>query len=295
MLPPSLRDDLKKLLALEYRTEVGTLQVQPVGGGSINQTYKLHFSDSKVLFCKINNAATFPHLFLKEQQGLEALQKTGLVKTPNVVSCTTIQNYQVLLLEWIDSGPKTTAFFDTFGMQLAGLHQTTAEAFGWAADNYMGSVPQQNTYHPDWTSFFVHQRLQPLVEQCLSKNLLTAKEHGLFEKLYQRLPLLFDDGEKPALLHGDLWSGNYMCSHRGEPVLIDPAVYYGHRCMDLAMTTLFGGFDKRFYQSYAHYFPLSNMYSEQLRLCNLYPLLIHLLLFGRSYLTPVQQTLSDFL
>jgi fructosamine-3-kinase len=133
------------------------------------------------------------------------------------------------------------------------------------------------------------------VQQCLSKGLLTAKEHGLFEKLYERLPQLFDDGEKPALLHGDLWSGNYLCSHEAKPVLIDPAVYYGHRCMDLAMTTLFGRFDKRFYEAYAHHFPLPKNYGEQFRLCNLYPLLIHLLLFGRSYLTSVQQTLLDFL
>jgi fructosamine-3-kinase len=159
----------------------------------------------------------------------------------------------------------------------------------------MGSVPQLNTPDRDWTSFFIHRRLEPLVQQCLSKGLLTAKEHGLFEKLYERLPQLFDDGETPALLHGDLWSGNYLCSHEAEPVLIDPAVYYGHRCMDLAMTTLFGGFDKRFYEAYAHHFPLPKNYGEQFRLCNLYPLLIHLLLFGRSYLTSVQQTLLDFL
>jgi protein-ribulosamine 3-kinase len=89
----------------------------------------------------------------------------------------------------------------------------TFETFGWEHDNYMGSVPQQNTPDPDWTSFFIHRRLEPLVQQCLSKGLLTAKEHGLFEKLYERLPQLFDDGEKPALLHGDLWSGNYLCSH----------------------------------------------------------------------------------
>jgi fructosamine-3-kinase len=295
MLPLTLYDNLKKLLVQTHHAQDGTLQVEPVGGGSINQTYKLTFSKSHVLFCKVNNAATFPQLFSKEQEGLKALQKAGPVKTPGVIACATLQSYQVLLLEWIDSGPKTPAFFETFGKQLAALHQTTATAFGWEHDNYMGSVPQQNTRDPDWTSFFIHRRLEPLVQQCLSKHLLTAKEHGLFEKFYQRLPQLFDDGEKPALLHGDLWSGNYLCNQQAEPVLIDPAVYYGHRCMDLAMTTLFGGFDKRFYDTYAHYFPLPKNYTEQLKLCNLYPLLIHLLLFGRSYLTPVQQTLFDFL
>ena len=295
MLPSSLYDDLKKLLTEAYGTPVVKFRVQPVRGGSINQTFKLDLSASRVLFCNVNNAATFPHLFLNEQQGLEALRKAGPVKTPGIIACATLQSYQVLLLEWIDSGTKTPAFFERFGKQLAALHQTTSETFGWVQDNYMGSVPQQNTLHQDWTPFFVHRRLEPLVQQCLSKHLLTAKEYGLFEKLYQRLPQLFADGEKPALLHGDLWGGNYLCNQQAEPVLIDPAVYYGHRCMDLAMTTLFGGFDKRFYDAYAHHFPLPKNYNEQLRLCNLYPLLIHLLLFGRSYLTPVQQTLLDFL
>jgi fructosamine-3-kinase len=113
--------------------------------------------------------------------------------------------------------------------------------------------------------------------------------------LYQKLPQFFDDGEKPALLHGDLWSGNYMCSCTGTPLLIDPAVYYGHRCMDLAMTTLFGGFDAAFYEAYQHYFPLPKNYAVQREICNLYPLLIHLLLFGRSYLTSIQQTLAHLL
>jgi protein-ribulosamine 3-kinase len=295
MLPQPLYNDLKKLLVQAYGTSCDDLQVQPVGGGSINQTYKLTFLKSHVLFCKVNNAATFPHLFLKEKHGLEALRKSRTVKTPGIVACATLQSYQLLLLEWIESGRKTPTFFEAFGKQLAALHQTTSETFGWEHDNYMGSVPQQNTPDREWTSFFIHRRLEPLVQQCLSKNLLSAREHGLFEELYQRLPQLFDDGEKPALLHGDLWSGNYLCSHQAEPVLIDPAVYYGHRCMDIAMTTLFGGFDKLFYDAYAHHFPLPKNDTEQLRLCNLYPLLVHLLLFGRSYLTPVQQTLLDFL
>jgi protein-ribulosamine 3-kinase len=295
MLPQQLYEDLKKLLAQQYHTPVDTLQFQSVGGGSINQTGKLTFSNTHALFCKINKAAAFPHLFLKERQGLEALRKTGVMKTPEVVACTVLEEYQVLVLEWIESGRKTELFFKRFGEQLAALHKTTAENFGWETDNYMGSVPQQNNPNASWSTFFIQQRLQPLVQQCAAKQLLPAAEHGLFEKLYERLPQWFEDGEKPALLHGDLWSGNYMRSSNNEPVLIDPAVYCGHRSMDLAMTTLFGGFDKAFYESYHYHFPLPHNYKEQFELCNLYPLLIHLLLFGRNYLTAIQQTLRHFL
>lgn len=295
MLPQQLYEDLKKLLAQQFNQTITDLHFQPVGGGSINQTYQLTFSNTHTFFCKINKAATFPHLFLKEKQGLEALRKTGAIKTPEVISYATLDDYQILLLEWIESGTKTTSFFKTFGEQLAQLHQHTAENFGWETDNYMGSVPQQNHFEKDWITFFINQRLEPLAQQCRSKNLLPQNEYGLLKKLYQKLPQFFDDGEKPALLHGDLWSGNYMCNSNSEPVLIDPAVYYGHRCMDLGMTTLFGGFDKAFYEAYHYHFPLPKGHEAQLDICNLYPLLIHLLLFGRGYLTSIQQTLQHLL
>lgn len=283
------------MLAQQFNEKVDALDLQPVGGGSINQTYKLTFSNTHTWFCKINHAAKFLHLFLKEKQGLEALRKTGAIKTPEVIAYAVLNDYQVLILEWIESGPKTTHFFKTFAEQLAALHRITAENFGWEVDNYIGSVPQQNRFQKDWATFFIEQRLGPLVQQCLAKNLLSEKEYGLFKNLYQKLPRFFDDGEGPALLHGDLWSGNYMCNQDGAPVLIDPAVYYGHRCMDLAMTTLFGGFDTSFYEAYQRCFPLPEDYKQQLEICNLYPLLIHLLLFGRSYLTPIQQTLKHLL
>ena len=295
MLPHRLYEDLKKLLAQQFNKPIDNLQVQPIGGGSINETFKLTFSNTHTLFCKINNAATFPHLFVKEKEALEALAKTGAIKTPGVISCAVLDDYQILVLEWIESARTTDQFFKTFGEQLAALHQNTAASFGWETNNYMGSVPQSNAFDSNWVSFFVQQRLEPLVQQCRNKNLLSPADHEHFKKLYQRLPQLFDDDEKPALLHGDLWSGNFMCSKNGEPVLIDPAVYYGHRCIDLAMTTLFGGFDAVFYQSYNYHFPLPKNYVEQFKVCNLYPLLIHLLLFGRSYLTSIQQTLRHFL
>lgn len=212
---------------------------------------------------------------------------------PEVVDHFCSDDQQVLLLEWIPAGPRTKEFWKAFGSGLAALHQIHNEHHGLDHDNYMGSVEQANDREADWCRFFMHRRLQPLVQQCTHQNLLNPKHLQLFEKLYKRLPGLFE-AEPPSLLHGDLWSGNFMCDDASRPVLIDPAVYYGHRSMDLGMTTLFGGFDAQFYQSYHYHYPLPSNYAEQWQVCNLYPLLIHLRLFGSSYRSQIESTLQAF-
>jgi Fructosamine-3-kinase len=142
-------------------------------------------------------------------------------------------------------------------------------------------------------SFFVRRRLQPQIEIARVNQLLHAKHLTAFENLYHELGNIFNN-EQPSLLHGDLWSGNFMCDQNSGPVLIDPAVYFGHRSMDLAMTTLFGGFERSFYESYNHHFPFPNNYDEQWDVCNLYPLLIHLNLFGSGYLSQIENILRKF-
>jgi len=266
-------------------------RVQFVGGGSINETYRLQFDDSKV-FCKVNSATNFPGLFVKEKAGLALLEKQGVIKTPSVIDCFEVFGHQVLVLEWVEEGLRTETFWKKFGEQLAALHHVTTESFGLEEDNYMGSVPQQNKRQKDWIAFFTKQRLQPLITKCTEKNLLGPNHLQLFEKLFLLLPDIFETTQKPSLLHGDLWSGNFICSHNHEPVLIDPAVYYGHRSMDLAMTTLFGGFHTSFYEAYDYHYSFPANYEEQLAICNLYPLLIHLYLFGRSYLPQIEHTLN---
>lgn len=294
MLPQHLYNHLLEVLSLHLGQKVNTFFAESIGGGSINQTYRLQLPGNDSFFCKINSASRFPHLFLKEKRGLQVLAETGQIKVPKVVAYTAFDDNQVLLLEWIESGTKDKSFFSYFGRQLAALHQCHHHQFGFDADNYMGSVPQQNTFSNDWCTFFTEQRLQPLVKKCNAKNLLDANDINLFEKVYKRLPQIFDDAQQPALLHGDLWSGNYMCNEAGEPVLIDPAVYYGHPAMDLGMTTLFGGFDSAFYESYNDHLPLLVNHKEQWQICNLYPLLIHLLLFGKGYLSGIRQTTKAF-
>jgi protein-ribulosamine 3-kinase len=294
MPAPQLMPLLASIVSDYLGTPVTRLNMAPIGGGSINQTFQLTTGGGQKFFCKINDAQTFPDLFVKEKRGLEAIGETSVIKVPNVIYCGQQGAQQVLLLEWIEPGATNKAFWKSFGEGLAALHKISHTHFGGAEDNYMGSVPQQNKWEQNWTDFFIHHRLQPRVQQCRHKDLLTANHTKGFEKVCQRLSQIFSEDSKPCMVHGDLWSGNFMCNTQAQPVLIDPATYFGHRSVDLGMTTLFGGFDPLFYEAYHHHFPLPANYKEQWKTANLYPLLIHLLLFGKSYLPKIEQTLHDF-
>jgi len=289
--PTALQTAIEQKLTTHFSiTE--KINFSPIGGGSINDTHRISFG-SQSFFCKVNSATKFPQLFAKEKAGLELIATQGIMKTPSVIDCFENDDEQLLLMEWIQEGERTESFWKIFGQQLAAVHQISSESFGLDDDNYMGSVPQSNRMHRNWTSFFTNERLQPMTKRCFDKNLLTKNHLQAFENLQQKLPGIFEK-ENPSLLHGDLWSGNFMCNHSGEPVLIDPAVYYGHRSVDLAMSTLFGGFRQPFYEAYHYHFPLPMNHEEQWAVCNLYPLLIHLYLFGSSYLTQIERTLSVF-
>jgi fructosamine-3-kinase len=284
---------LKNTIAKKLNCNKEDLQLNSVSGGSINYTVKISIKNKENYFIKINDAKKFPGLFLQEKSGLQLLQKQNIFIVPNVIDNFEVDNKQILILEWIDSGNKTNDFWKHFGKQLAQLHFTSNENFGLESDNYMGSVIQKNNQSKDWIYFFIHQRLQPLINECITKKLLTTSYIAKFENLYKHLPSIYTI-EKPSLLHGDLWSGNFICNHLNQPVLIDPAIYFGHRSVDLGMTTLFGGFEKQFYKSYQYHFPLPKNHKEQWQVSNLYPLLIHLLLFGKSYLSSIDSVLNTY-
>jgi len=287
--------------------ETNPLQIRAVGGGSINNAYLITTSKQQHWFCKINDASRFPDLFVLESQGLALLGATATIRVPEVVACEVIAGKQVLVLEWIGEGLRSGSFWTTFGRQLAQLHHISGPHFGLSRpsfptdpssrvdplNNYMGSLPQSNTPSPDWVEFFRDQRLQPQLKLAVDNGHLGAREIRQFQGLYKTLDTIFEK-ESPALLHGDLWSGNFLCDEEDHPVLIDPAVYYGHRSMDLAMTTLFGGFDRSFYEAYAWHYPFPPNYQQQWDICNLYPLLIHLNLFGKSYLGNILHTIQRF-
>ena len=280
-------------------TGVNLPVLYPVEGGSINAAYRITTKNNAQWFSKINDSTAFPDLLEKESRGLDFLRMQSIFRIPAVVACETARGTQILLLEWINQGPATTAFWHLFGEQLARLHQVSAEfpsataTFGLSWNNYMGALPQSNTPSLQWVDFFIQQRLDPQLRLAAEKGLLAPAALRSFERLYRVLPDIFGE-EAPSLLHGDLWSGNFLCDDKSRPVLIDPAVYFGHRSIDLAMTTLFGGFDPAFYQAYAYHFPFPVNYREQWEICNLYPLLIHLNLFGKSYSGSILNTIQRF-
>jgi fructosamine-3-kinase len=295
----SIQKYLTQLLSEKLGLSVSSLQFHPVGGGSINDTCQVKINNNIKFFLKLNSAAKYPALFEKEKIGLQFLGKQKIIHTTSVIASDVVNDQQVLILEWIESGLKTEQFWKQFGKQLAALHRQTWSGnhgesfFGFTENNYMGALPQVNAQKENWIDFFIHCRLEPQIKLAVEKNLIRANHIAAFENLYSRLISIFNN-ENSALLHGDLWAGNFMCNENSQPVLIDPAVYFGHRSMDLAMTTLFGGFAKFFYESYNYHFPLPGNYDEQWEICNLYPLLIHLNLFGSSYLRQIEGTLRKF-
>lgn len=270
------------------------IDVRPMGGGSINDTYRISTTTGGPRwFCKVNDRSRFPSLFENEFDGLRLLGSTGVFRVPRILACTVSGDHQILLLEYIDEGPRTPAFWEQFGQRLAALHRITQPVFGLSHSNYMGALPQDNTSSASWPDFFVHRRLEPQVRMAFDRGLLDHAAVKQFTTLYRRLDDIFPP-EPPALLHGDLWSGNFLCDTDSLPVVIDPAVYFGHRSMDLAMTTLFGGFDRAFYASYAAHYPLPPNHPDQWAVANLYPLLIHLNQFGLSYLSNILHTIRGF-
>ena len=264
-----------------------------VSGGSINIAYELQTAGGKY-FLKVNHKALYPGMFAAEAEGLKLLTQTNTVKVPVIVLQGDAGNESFLLLEWVDAKRGSVQATQNLGVQLAQMHRNTADEFGLDHDNYIGSLPQSNRKHAKWSDFFIQERLQPMVSLAADKRLLEYADAGNFEKLYTKLPELFEE-EAPALLHGDLWSGNYLTTLADEPYLIDPAVYYGHREADLAMTSLFGGFSHEFYRDYNEAFPLAKGWQKRTDLWNLYPLLVHLNLFGAGYLDRVRDAVKSYL
>ncbi|MCK9421107.1 MAG: fructosamine kinase family protein [Bacteroidales bacterium] len=266
--------------------------VRPLSGGSINRVYFL--STDQGSFClKFNLAKAFPGMFETEAKGLSLLEHTGKIRVPAVVGAVTLTQYSYLLLEYIEASRRIPDFMADFGRSLAMLHKNSNSRFGLDHANYIGSLPQQNKWHDDWNSFFVEERLEYQIMLARNSGVLSENTRKQFDLLFPRLKDLFPK-ENPALIHGDLWSGNFITSETGRPCLIDPAVYYGHREIDLAMSTLFGGFSSDFYTSYDEVFPLEKGWRARLDLYNLYPLLVHLNLFGSGYLGSILSILKKF-
>ena len=268
-------------------------KVNTVSGGDISKAYCVHTSTQR-FFLKVNESAIASKMFLAEKKGLENINLAKIIKAPEVIRCGQHESNSYLLLEFIESKNPTSKEFETLGHQLADLHTfSTGDSFGWEQDNYIGNLPQSNKNHKDWTLFYVHERLLPQLKMAKEKGLLNSIEIPSESNLVQGCRQFFPK-VKPALLHGDLWSGNYLISHQGIPYLIDPALYFGHHEVDMAMTQLFGGFSSSFYTAYAEQIPAETLQNERRDIYQLYYLLVHLNLFGRTYYPSVKQLLKTY-
>jgi len=267
-------------------------QLTRLSGGDINEVYSVCTS-KKACVIKLNKADLFPQMLEKEGQGLTLIAATETLKTPAVIDYGTIDNVQFLALEKIEPGAANKKTWTIFGEQLAYLHLNTTAQFGLDHNNYIGSLVQQNGLCNTWAEFLITQRLQPMIKMAVNQGDINYVEAKIIEPFYKRIDELYPD-EKPALLHGDLWSGNYLVDKSGAPVLIDPAVYYGHREMDIGMMHLFGGFAPELFDSYHTTYPLEKGWKDRVALNQLYPLLVHVNLFGRSYWEQVAAILRRY-
>jgi len=292
MIPIEIIAQLEELLKKHTGRKGLIAHTQAIDGGSINAAYSLRY-EGKDFFLKYNQAKGFPKMFELEAKGLNVLASCNKIRLPEVIGTGESGQTAFLLLEHIATDYPDKTFWEFFGEELAGLHRETNDNYGLDHDNYIGSLPQSNAPAVSWSDFFISQRLNPQLTLAAGKGMLNSKTLNDFEKLFVKLPKLFPQ-EAPALLHGDLWSGNFLCDSNGKPVLIDPAVYYGHREMDLAMSKLFGGFNPRFYEAYHAAYPLETAWKERIDLCNLYPLLVHVNLFGSGYVGQLQSSLRRF-
>jgi len=256
---------------------------ESLSGGCISNAYKVTFEDDTSFLIKINEHSP-ADMFIKEAHGLKELQKANAIKVPEVI----LYDEGFVLLEFITSVTKKKNFFEEFGRKFALLHKFKADEFGFYEDNYIGSTPQINindeTTKKNWTSFYFKKRLLYQFKLAEKNGYADSRLRDAFIKTEDNIESILEGSdEMPTLLHGDLWSGNYMTDENGNACLIDPAVYYGHREADLAMTKLFGGFSQLFYDSYNESFPLREGWKYRENIYMLYHVLNHLNLFGSGY------------
>jgi len=260
-----------------------------LSGGDINEVYLIETIADK-LVVKLNYTAKFPGMFEAEAKGLQLLKSKSNFVVPEVFYLGEVEEYAYLVMEYIEQGKPRADFSSEFGKKLAELHQNSNSHFGLNHSNYIGSLPQKNPRIVKANDFYVYHRLAPQFE--------LAQKNGFkfnnLEKFYRKAMEVIPD-EAPSLIHGDLWGGNYMTNLNGKPVLIDPAVVYAPREMDLAMMQLFGGFDQAVFEAYQQHFPLVENWKSRIELFQLYYLLVHLNLFGSSYLSSVNKIIKKYL
>lgn len=292
---------LNTALTSSFGNNIRITRTSHITGGDINKACRLELTDGTYVFMKANSKDNLS-FFTAEAAGLEAIARTGGIKTPELLCYGTDEDrggFSFLLMEWSQEERRITHYWETFAHQLAAMHRAPAEKFviggryGFVQNNYIGARPQTNTAHDSWVTFFRDCRLEPQIRSA-------AHYFGTGDLmrtgwLLDHLGDFLVEPESPSLLHGDLWSGNVIVGNDGKAWLIDPAVYVGHAEADIAMTELFGGFPQEFYSAYRETGLLQPDYEGRRDLYNLYQLLNHLNLFGRSYLSSVRRILDKYI
>ncbi|WP_416668345.1 fructosamine kinase family protein [Egbenema bharatensis] len=262
-----------------------------VGGGSINQAYSLSEGD-RAYFVKLNQASQI-EMFEAEALGLRQIFDSHTIRVPEPICWGTAGNSAYIVLEWLEFGYGDHQAWEAMGRNLAAMHRVTSDkGFGWDRNNTIGSTPQLNQWMENWIEFLIEQRLTYQFR-------LANRQGGRFPKQEQLLAavpeILAGHTPEPSLVHGDLWTGNAAVTQQGEPVIVDPATYFGDREVDIAMSQLFGSFPANFYSAYNEAFPLEAGYGRRKILYNLYHILNHFNLFGSSYEAQANQMIASLL
>ncbi|MEP0912375.1 fructosamine kinase family protein [Leptolyngbya sp. GB1-A1] len=262
-----------------------------VGGGSVNQAYAISGGEQSY-FVKLNQASRLA-MFESEALGLREIGKTGTIRVPQPLCWGVSGNAAYLVLEWLDLGYGEPPTWEAMGRNLAAMHRiTSAQGFGWHQNNTIGFVPQMNSWTQSWIEFWIEHRLGYQFQ-------LARRKGGRFpqqDRLLAAVPhILAGHNPQPSLVHGDLWTGNAAVTLEGEPVILDPATYYGDREVDLAMSQLFGSFPTGFYSAYQAAFPLDSGYKTRKIFYNLYHILNHFNQFGGSYESQANQMIASLL
>lgn len=287
---PAIDDAVARSLGRPFSTRERT----PVSGGCINSAAVISSGRDK-FFVKLNSVSRLA-MFEAEAAGLAALAASRAVRVPSVVCAGSAGQQAFLVLEHLDLGPPAPRTAGRLGSQLAELHATKQAYFGWVRDNTIGATPQPNDPCANWPEFFRRHRLghQLALARRAHRNAGGIQSKG--ERLCERLNEFYSGHDLyPSLLHGDLWGGNFAATPDGDPVIFDPAVYFGDRETDIAMTELFGGFDSEFYQAYAAALPLDAGYAVRRNLYKLYHVLNHLNLFGGGYAAQAERLMDALL
>ncbi len=286
-----MNDFINHILHTHLSPSIRLKSSSSVGGGCINSASKI-ITNQGSYFIKWNKEELY-EMFATEKKGLAILNKESPVASPKVLGQGVFDGKSYLLTELLEMGAPSKNFWKNFGTNLANQHRKTSTMYGLDHDNFIGSLVQSNKKHASWYDFFIEERLEPQLQRASARNLISNSLQIQFNSLFSKLSDLIPN-EPPALLHGDLWSGNFMIGNNGEAVIFDPAVHYGHRETELAFTKLFGGFSPEFYKYYDESHSLETGFDSRVDIHNLYPLLVHVNLFGSSYLSGIITTLKRF-